>query len=97
MGQLPKFNTKNENLVLTEIHLSLSGQTLERPRKDTPNSLSETLSNSTIDYKVDGGIENQKQIVEINEDEKTSGIGEWPSQNILNFKKIWFSQKGPFG
>ena len=42
------------------IKTGLSGQILERPRKYTPNSLSERLSNSTIDYKVNGGIENQK-------------------------------------
>ena len=42
------------------IKTGLSGQILERPRKYTPNSLSERLSNSTIDYKVDRGIENQK-------------------------------------
>ena len=42
------------------IKTGLSGQILKRPGKDTPNSLSERLSNSTIDYKVDRGIENQK-------------------------------------
>ena len=42
------------------IKTGLSGQILKRPGKDTPNSLSERLSNSTIDYKVNGGIENQK-------------------------------------
>ena len=52
----------------------LSGQGFKRSQKDGPNPFSERLSDSTVYDEIDRGIENQKEVVKRDQNEKSHRV-----------------------